>query len=29
MMRIRFRPDADQELTEATAWYNERSEVAA
>jgi len=29
MMRIRFHPEAEQELTEATAWYNERSEVAA
>jgi plasmid stabilization system protein ParE len=28
-MRVIFHSEADQELTEATAWYEERSELAA
>ena len=28
-MRIRFHPEAEQELAEAQNWYRERSEVAA
>lgn len=28
-MRVRFHPDADQELNEAREWYAVRSEVAA
>jgi len=29
MTQVRFHAEADQELTEAKAWYSERSEVAA
>jgi plasmid stabilization system protein ParE len=29
MKRVRFHPEADQEVAEQEAWYRERSEVAA
>jgi len=29
MMRVEFHPDAEWELTEAQAWYRQRSDVAA
>ena len=29
MRRIEFHPEAERELTEAQAWYRERSDVAA